>query len=92
MVQNMGRFCQILWEGRGKVKRPFAVCAFARLRGGRKNLPMAAGRLERRDFPSGPAKRVRMGSTGVEGFFDFRRLGVASYHFIIFCFTANTFF
>ena len=46
---------------------------------------------ERRDFPFGPAKRVCHGSTGVERFFDFRRLGVPSYHFIIFYFMVNTF-
>tara|TARA_R110000868_G_scaffold134459_1_gene346484 strand:+ start:230 stop:574 length:345 start_codon:yes stop_codon:yes gene_type:complete len=46
---------------------------------------------ERRDFPSGPAKRVRQGSTGVEWFFDFRRLGVARHHFIILCFISNPF-
>jgi hypothetical protein len=34
---------------------------------------MAAGRPERRDFPSGPAKRVCYESFGMEGFFDFRR-------------------
>jgi hypothetical protein len=28
---------------------------------------------ERKDFPSGPAERVRMGRIGVEGFPDFRR-------------------
>jgi len=31
------------------------------------------GKRERRNFPSGPAKRVRQGRIGVEGFFDFRR-------------------
>lgn len=43
-----------------------------------------SGKPERKDFPSGPAKRVRMGRIEVKGFFDFRR-GLAkmalNYHF-----------
>ncbi|MCM4173043.1 hypothetical protein DHD32_16280 [Arenibacter sp. TNZ] len=44
----------------------FGACTFARYRGCR-------GKRERKDFTSGPAKRVRMGRIVVKGLLDFRR-------------------
>jgi len=59
-------YSTICWQGEKRSSGLFAACAFARLRGGR-------AKLERKDFPSGPAERVRLGRIGVEGLCDFRR-------------------
>jgi len=51
------------WAKKGQATF-FGACTFARYRGCR-------GKQERKDFPSGQAKRVRMGRIVVEGLLDF---------------------
>ena len=53
------------WAKKGQATF-FGACTFVRSRGGR-------GKLEGKDFPSGPAKRVHMGWIGEEGLPDFHR-------------------
>ncbi len=57
---NIGNVQVFLWTGREKGKGFFSPCAFVRHRGGR-------AKLEWKDFPFGPAKRVRRGRIGMEG-------------------------
>jgi hypothetical protein len=53
------------WAKKGQATF-FGACTFVRSRGCR-------GKQERKDFSSGPAKRVRMRRVVVEGLLDFRR-------------------
>lgn len=65
-LRNYGNIEVFYGQGEERSSGFFAACTFARLRGG----PV---KLERKDFPSGPAQRVRMGRAGTEGLPDFHR-------------------
>ena len=63
ILEMFGIFCR---KGEESSSDFLGACTFVRSRGGR-------GKLEGKDFPSGPAKRVRMGRVVVEGLLDFHR-------------------
>ena len=65
-VKKSWKYFDFFMDRERKGQGFISPCGFVRPQGGR-------AKLERKDFPSGPAKRVQMGRVGVEGLFDFSR-------------------